>query len=135
MSKLRGVGPVVVVDDCSDSLALTKVAFEYADIPNSLILLQSGTDLLNYLAQVRTQSAPIPSIILLDINMPTPDGHETLQRIRAQECFHDLPIIVMLTASDDAPDIEKAMRDGANGYQVKPFDFDEFIKFLSELKP
>lgn len=133
MLKLKGNGPVIVVDDDPDARNLARIVFKLSTSTHPLVLLESGTDLLQYLNDVVKGKAEMPSIVLLDINMPAPNGHETLQAIRAQETFLTLPKIVMLTASNDPDDEQRALGAGANAYQVKPFQLDDFIDFANSL--
>jgi len=59
-----------------------------------------------------------PSLILLDILMPTMDGWETYNKIRG--FFHDIPIL-FLTALDEAKEAKYAQEIGAVDYITKPF--------------
>jgi len=58
---------------------------------------------------------------MLDIMMPELDGFETLERIRANPRWRDLPVI-MLTALDDAESTARCLASGAADYVSKPFD-------------
>ncbi|MES2163299.1 MAG: response regulator transcription factor [Pseudomonadota bacterium] len=60
-----------------------------------------------------------PAIVCLDVRLPDVDGLELLRRIRAL-----LPAcaILMVTACNDRGTVETAMRDGANGFILKPFN-------------
>lgn len=62
-------------------------------------------------------------LVLTDIQMPTMDGLQLLQRIRASEDHARLPVVILTTLGEPA-DKERAMRLGANGYLVK-LDFQE----------
>lgn len=61
-------------------------------------------------------------LILLDIMMPEVDGFEYLEQIRERWEPAQLPVI-MATAKDDADDIVRALKLGANDYVTKPLDF------------
>ncbi|RDV37676.1 hybrid sensor histidine kinase/response regulator [Bradymonadaceae bacterium TMQ3] len=62
-------------------------------------------------------------LVLTDIQMPTMDGLQLLQRIRASDDHARLPVVILTTLGEPA-DKERAMRLGANGYLVK-LDFQE----------
>ncbi len=64
-----------------------------------------------------------PDLVLLDIMLPGIDGLEVCRRLRAAS---DVPIL-MLTAKDAIPDRVAGLDSGADGYMVKPFDFDELL--------
>ncbi len=64
-----------------------------------------------------------PDLVILDIMLPGIDGLEVCRRLRAAS---DVPIL-MLTAKDAIPDRVAGLDSGADGYMVKPFDFDELL--------
>ena len=70
--------------------------------------------------------------LYLDLKMPKVNGLEVLRRIRADERTKRIPV-VMLTSSKEDPDIQKCYDLGVNSYVVKPLEFDEFQKAISNL--
>jgi two-component system chemotaxis response regulator CheY len=58
-------------------------------------------------------------LVLADINMSNMDGYEFIRRIRADEKYASLPIIIVSTESE-ARDKTKGFEAGANLYLVKP---------------
>lgn len=80
----------------------------------------SGTETLSLAEQ------HIPDLILLDINMPEPDGFEVTRIIRARPELRVIPII-LLTARDEIKDIVKGLDLGADDYLNKPYDGAELI--------
>jgi len=78
-------------------------------------------------AAALTMAAGIaPTVVLLDLVMPDIDGLEVLRRMRADERFHDLPIIVLSTKEEPAVKAE-AFALGANDYLVKLPDRIELV--------
>lgn len=66
-----------------------------------------------------------PDLILMDINMPGLDGHETTTRMRTMARLKNTPIIA-ITAHITAGDRELALAAGCDGYINKPIDVDNF---------
>jgi CheY-like chemotaxis protein len=64
--------------------------------------------------------------------MPKVDGIEVLEKIKANELTKTIPVVV-LTSSKEHPDVERCYALGVNSYIVKPVDFDNFRKVVSEL--
>src|SRR5690606_2102422 len=60
-------------------------------------------------------------LVLLDIMMPVMNGFELLERLRGDDRFRHLPI-VMISALDDADSITKAIGMGADDHLPKPFN-------------
>jgi CheY-like chemotaxis protein len=65
----------------------------------------------------------------MDIMMPEMDGYETIQHIRQQAHYHDLPIIT-LTAKAMKGDRQRCLEAGANDYLSKPVDPDKLLSLL-----
>lgn len=63
---------------------------------------------------------PDVDLILLDVNMPIMNGDVFLQKMRAQEQFNKVRV-VMVTTEAEKKTVMRIMKIGANGYIVKPF--------------
>jgi len=59
------------------------------------------------------------ALVLTDINMPNMDGYTLIEKIRADDEFEDLPIIIIST-EDEAKDKQRGFDAGADVYIVKP---------------
>ncbi|MGA3121799.1 MAG: PAS domain S-box protein [Polyangiaceae bacterium] len=105
-------GPVLVVDDDTVSRHVLIQALAHADLPH--IAVASGTEAL---AQIDKIS---PSIVLLDLVMPPPDGYQILRILRSRPETRDLPVVV-LTALEAEEEIAKVFEAGADDFVRKPF--------------
>jgi len=114
-------------------LEVARSCYRYSRLDSVLIAFESGSELLAYLDAVEEGGQEMPSLVLLDINMPGMDGFEVLRHIRARKRFRKVPIVVMLTDSDDPRDVERAYEHGASGYQVKPMRVQEYVAFFDSL--
>lgn len=127
---------VLLVEDNPDDAELTLRAFKRHNLVNKVIHAHDGVEALDFLfarhAHAGRDRTHLPSLILLDINMPRMDGHEVLAALRADLLTAKVPV-VMLTSSDDAPDIQRAYSNGANSYVRKPVEFAEFIEAAGQL--
>lgn len=109
---MSGGGPVLVVDDDMVSRHVLGQALAKADL--EFVSVGSGAEALAQLDRVR------PSIVLLDLVMPQPDGYQILRILRARPETRDLPVVV-LTALDAEDEIAKAFEAGADDFVKKPF--------------
>lgn len=66
-----------------------------------------------------------PRLVLLDLKLPRVDGLEVLKRIRADERTRTVPV-VMLSSSKEECDVDECYRHAANGYVVKPVNFESY---------
>jgi two-component system alkaline phosphatase synthesis response regulator PhoP len=61
-----------------------------------------------------------PDLVVLDIMMPRLDGYEVCRRLRQDEQFSSLPVI-LLSAKGRPVDRESGLEAGADDYITKPF--------------
>lgn len=90
----------------------------------------TGEDALDILNNETTE--PKPSMILLDLNLPAMNGGEVLENIQRDDNLKDIPVIV-LTASDDAQELEALKKNGARECHTKPFDFFMFNSLVEKI--
>ena len=61
----------------------------------------------------------MPDLILLDIMMPKLSGYEVCQQLKADPATRDIPVLIV-TALNEAGDIEKAVAAGCDDFLSKP---------------
>jgi len=120
---------VLLVEDDEADVELTKESLNHSKLFINLNVVGDGVSALEYL---RNSDTVKPDLIILDLNMPKKDGHETLREIRSDEDLKGYPV-VMLTTSDAMEDVKKCYRDGANSYVTKPVDFEQFRKIVQDV--
>lgn len=127
---------ILLVEDSASDAEMTIRALKKNNLANKLVHLKDGADALDFVfAEGEYSERNIedkPKVILLDLKMPKVNGIEVLQKIRADERTKTIPIVV-LTSSKEDPDIKKCYELGVNSYVVKPVEFDEFQKAISNL--
>ena len=121
---------ILLVEDNPDDVELTRLAFDEARVANTIVVVGDGAEALDYLfargAYAHRDPAALPSIVLLDLNLPKIDGREVLQAIRSNELTRTLPVVV-LTTSTEPFDVEASYALGVNSYIQKPVDFEQFV--------
>jgi two-component system response regulator len=121
---------ILLVEDNPDDVELTRIAFTQAKIANKLVVARDGAEALDYLfargAHADRDPTHLPSIVLLDLNLPKVDGREVLQAIRGNELTRSVPVVV-LTTSIEPFDVEASYALGVNSYIQKPVDFEHFV--------
>lgn len=127
---------ILLVEDNPDDVELTRLAFEEAQVANRMIVAKDGAEALDYLfargMYAGRNPAELPSIVLLDLNLPKLDGREVLQAIRAEPATRDLPVVV-LTTSAEPFDVEASYALGVNSYIQKPVDFEQFVAAVRQV--
>ena len=109
---------ILMADDDNEDKLLMKHAFEESKLSATLEFVEDGVELFEYLEK-RLSTGRLPSIILLDLNMPRMGGKEVLQKIKAHNLLKKIPVIIFSTSSLGA-DIEHCYEIGASSYITKP---------------
>ena len=121
---------ILLVEDNPDDVERTRIAIDEAKIANRLVVVNDGAEALDYLfargKYADRDPDDLPSIMLLDLNLPKVDGREVLQAVRANEATRTLPVVV-LTTSAEPFDVEASYALGVNSYIQKPVDFEQFV--------
>ena len=133
MEALKQVTILLVEDDRGDQ-KLIRTSLQHERIANYVSCVESGEEALDYLSRSRDdhEECPMPNLILLDLNMPGMGGKEFLKRIKADEEFRAIPIVI-LTTSDSEEDIIESYNLQAAGYIKKPVSLQEFENVLLKL--
>ena len=129
MSPLDNLSILLVEDNPRDA-ELTLRAFRKHNLANSVSVAHDGVEALDILFD--PDGTERPRVILLDLKLPKLDGLEVLRRLKSDDRTRSIPIVVV-TSSNQDPDIKTAYELGANSYVVKPVDFESFMKTMSEL--
>lgn len=125
---------VLLVEDNPGDVYLTEEAFREGGFPHRLSVVNDGEQALQFLRkQGRYEDAPMPDVILLDLNMPRMDGSEVLAELKTDPMLKFIPVIV-LTTSEAEHDVWKAYRLHANCYLTKPIDVGDFIRKIKTLE-
>jgi CheY-like chemotaxis protein len=121
---------ILHVENDADDIFLTQRAFKKVGVTNPTPAVENGEQAVSYLLGKgkfeNRKDYPLPSVILLDWNMPLMSGSDFLHWLRAQTgALRRLPVVV-LTSSNSHADVRQAYELGANGYLVKPATQESF---------
>jgi two-component system response regulator len=127
---LDSAATILLVEDNPRDAELTLRAFRKNNLVNSVIVAHDGVEALEIVFS-RT-GADRPRVILLDLKLPKLNGLEVLRKLKSDDRTRSIPVVVV-TSSNQDPDITAAYDLGANSYVVKPVDFEAFMTTMSQL--
>ncbi len=120
---------ILLVEDNPDDANLAIRALKKNNLANHVLHLEDGQKALDY---IFNEENAMPRLILLDLKMPKVDGLEVLKKLKSDEKKKLIPV-VMLTSSKEESDIVRTYQLGVNAYIVKPVDFDQFVRAVTDL--
>jgi CheY-like chemotaxis protein len=127
---------ILMADDDADDRLMAQEALAEARLANALHCVEDGEELLEYLGRrgqyAALSQAPLPGLILLDLNMPKKDGREALQEIKADPALRRIPVVV-LTTSKAEEDILRSYDLGVSSFIVKPVAFEALVEVMKTL--
>jgi two-component system response regulator len=127
---------ILLVEDNPDDAALAIRALKKQNLANRLVHLKNGAEAIDFIFGIgQFEGRGIentPKVILLDLKMPKMNGMEVLQKIKSDPRTRSIPVVVLTSSAED-PDIKTCYDFGANSYIVKPVEFDNFSKTVTDL--
>lgn len=120
--------PIVIVDDDEDDRFIFREGFLQAGCQKEFLQFSTGVKLMEYLST--TVRSELPSIILLDLNLPGVSGLEILQKIKQTPDWKHIPVIV-LTTSSFPNDREACYMNGASCFISKPDAYEDVLKIAN----
>ncbi len=134
MSRIGKPVEVLLVEDNPGDVRLTKIALKEGKVINNLHVAQDGLEALAFLRREGPYAeAPVPDIVLLDLNLPGRDGRQVLADIKGDDRLKHIPVVI-LTSSQAEQDILRAYDLHANCYITKPVDLDQFINVVHSIE-
>lgn len=132
------LGPcLLVVDDSENDLLLMRRAFKKAAFDVPFKTVTGGDQAIAYLCgdgeYGDREKFPLPTVLLLDLNMPGTSGFEVLRWVRNHHDFRRLCVII-LSASMRKEDVETSFDLGANSFLVKPADLLDLVHLMEHLR-
>lgn len=126
---------VLLVEDNPHDAQLFLLALKKKGLDSKVFVVRDGAEAVEFIFakgkyEHRNGSGGL-QVIFLDLKLPKLNGFEVLERIRADRSLAGLPVVVHSSSAVEG-DISKAYDLGANSYVVKPIDFKEHAKSMTD---
>lgn len=127
---------ILLIEDNPYDEELTLMALEKNHFLNEIVVARDGEEALDFLFGSGPGSAAernlLPTIILLDLQLPKVSGLDVLRKIRAESLTRSLPVVI-LTSSQEDKDLLESYSLGCNSFVRKPVDFAKFVEAAQQL--
>jgi CheY-like chemotaxis protein len=127
---------ILVVEDNDDDAFLLMRAFQKSGIVNPILRVKDGLEAIAYLEGSGDygdrEKYPFPSLLFVDLKMPRLSGFELLAWVREHPEFRRIPTIIMSASHQDS-DVNRAYELGASTYFVKPSSMDELTRLVRSI--
>ncbi len=124
---------VLLVEDSRADARLIVEVFKEEQINVDVDIVRDGEEAMAYLyRQGQYEAAPIPHLIILDLNMPKKDGREVLAEIKSDAALSTIPVVI-LTTSQSEEDIQKSYKLHASCFVTKPLNLEKFVAIIRSL--
>ena len=121
----------LVVDDDDVNLYIMTRLVERTAYKTNMITKTDGNAGIDYLKELIENNEPLPSLILVDINMPVSDGWEFLDNYRQLTIQQNIDVYILTSSVFDI-DIERSKEyEFLSGFISKPITVEKLDEFFS----
>ena len=125
--------PIIVAEDDDSDANLLQRALRVVGFNNPVHISRDGQDVIDYMKGESPDEDrdryKFPRVLFIDLQMPRVDGFQLLEWIMEHEECSVIPRIV-LSASRDQKQVQRAYRLGVNSFIYKPATFDGLVERL-----
>ena len=126
---------ILMIEDSDEDYVAVRRIFEKSGYDFRLERAVNADQALAFLLSgslAEDHRSSLPSLILLDLNLPGLDGRALLSQLKTDTRFKEIPVVI-LTTSNDPRDVLYCYRNGANGYQLKAVGFKRFFNSIKSM--
>lgn len=130
---MKNTPEILMVDDNPADIDLTSEVLAQSEAHFHVNAVNDGAEALSYLRrQGKYAKAPMPDLVVLDLNLPRKDGCEVLSNIKADPSLAKIPVVIFTTSQANS-DIIRSYKLGANCYLKKPGNLPEFVAVVQSM--
>ena len=130
---MKNTPEILMVDDNPADIDLTSEVLAQSKGHFHVNAVNDGAEAISYLRrQGKYDKAPVPDLVVLDLNLPRKDGCEVLSSIKADPALAKIPVVIFTTSQANS-DITRSYRLGANCYLRKPGNLPEFVAVVKSM--
>lgn len=130
---MKNTSEILMVDDNPADIDLTSEVLAQSEGHFHVNAVNDGVEAISYLRrQGKYVNAPVPDLVVLDLNLPRKDGCEVLSSIKADPVLAKIPVVIFTTSQANT-DVTRSYKLGANCYLRKPGNLPEFVAVVQSM--
>jgi two-component system, chemotaxis family, response regulator Rcp1 len=124
---------ILLIEHNPGDVRLINDALKEIDEKMETKVVWNGIEAIKFLKRESPfEEAPLPRIIVMDLNLPLKHGQAVLKEIKSDPSFALIPIIIF-SGSDAPKGISDCYASGANCYVIKPRNLNEYNETIRSL--
>ncbi|MFC0518205.1 response regulator [Mucilaginibacter angelicae] len=123
-----------MIDDDQMFTYLLSRQMKLIDFCETVLIFNNGEEALKYLRPIIESPETLPSVILLDINMPVLDGWQFLDEFTKFNIRKKITVYIVSSSIDQADHIKAGAYKQVSNFYVKPITKEHLISMLDEIK-
>jgi two-component system, chemotaxis family, response regulator Rcp1 len=130
---MQSTPEILMVDDNPADIDLTREVLAQREGRFHVNAVNDGEEAMSYLRREgKYARAPVPDLVVLDLNLPRKDGCDVLSTIKADPVLARIPVVIFTTSQANS-DIARSYAVGANCYLRKPGNLAEFVAAVQSM--
>lgn len=121
---------ILVAEDDPDDALMLRDAFREINQVN-ITFLTNGKLLIEHIQELLANNQ-LPSLVVVDLNMPVLDGRAVIAELKNSDLTKQIPLVVLST-SKNKQDIDSAIALGANQVFTKPASFKDLVNITTNI--
>jgi len=121
---------ILIAEDDADDRLMIQEAFQESSLNAEVVFFTNGEELFQYITMRKNQI--LPSLIMLDLNMPRMNGRDVLSNIKSLSYLNAIPVVI-LTTSKALEERKSIIRLGGSGFYTKPSSFQELVNLIKDI--
>ena len=128
---MNHVRHILIADDDEEDRFLLSAAFKNLHLPVEIHEVENGIEVFTFLNAIQNPRQ-LPSLIILDFNMPFLTGGETLVQLKTTDRFKDIPVIIHTTSTNEN-EKRHCLQNGAFNFLNKATHYSQLLSTASYL--
>jgi CheY-like chemotaxis protein len=116
---------ILLVDDDVEDREIIRDALGDLGYESVIHFEENGENAISFLESAYHEGR-LPSMVILDLNMPRMNGTQTLRHLKTDERFRNIPVIIYSTSLNNI-ERDECLALGAHSYVIKPVSYRDTV--------